>query len=86
MNPKEEFQAFLDKQASADYDFASMTEEEQIQEQIEYTKLKLAAQKYSSKVSEFYAQRDEAFRTLEAKYQADREVLSAEWQAKESQI
>ena len=44
-NAQEEFQAFLDAQKAPEYDFASMTDEEKMQENFRYTELKLAVAK-----------------------------------------
>lgn len=86
MTAKQEFEAFLAKQKSASYDFGSMTAEQQDAEQREYTRLKLAAQKEELVLADFYKQREDAFKALEAKYQSDRMALSKTWQDKENNL
>jgi len=77
MTAQEDFQAFLDAQKEADYDFESMTQEEKDAEMLEYTRLKILAEQEKKKIADFaeYEQAEEikmrdAQNQLEADFRA----------------
>jgi len=80
---QKDYDAFLASQKELTYDFDGMTKEQQDAEMLKYTKLKLAAGKEQTKAANFLSDRSKAFAYLDKKYQAEREALAVEWQAKE---
>ena len=83
MTAKTEFQAFLDAQKDAAYDFAGMTEEQQQVEMAEYTKLKIAVVQEQEKIDIFNAAKDVAFNALAEEADAARIALGQVWQTAE---
>lgn len=84
MNPIEEFNAFNEKQTKSDYDFDSMTTEQQDAEMLEYTRLKIAKAKYETKIKEFRDLQVKAMDELVYNQILAKEALQSLWEAKEA--
>jgi len=82
MNPIEILNAFKEEERVEGF-YESLTEEEKIARNIEYTQLKINVDIHNKKVAEFQSAKDQAFEELRLAQDAEKIALGQLWQEAE---